>query len=309
MLEQPYAVEVSRKRAPQLCRLAWLPTHDEDSPEPLLQAAYALRHRGWSNAKCSGGSLEGAFADHCGDGRDGGIVEHDEAVLHHAKKNKFHSSAGPRHDCGMTNTIAAFFSGFVLSAALITAIGAQNLFVLRQGLRREHVGAIVLFCGLADALLIMAGVAGVGAFLAAIPQITTALSLGGAAFLTWYGVTALRRMGSAQSMVIAEAGGVTLRRALGATAAFTFLNPHVYLDTVLLMGAAGSVQSADMRPIFVAGAATASFSWFAALGYSARLLRPVFAKPAAWRVLDAVIGVVMLGLAASLVARVMPVVG
>jgi L-lysine exporter family protein LysE/ArgO len=203
----------------------------------------------------------------------------------------------------MSSILSPFASGFFLSAALIMAIGAQNLFVLRQGLRREHVGAIVLFCGLADALLIAAGVAGVGAFLAAIPQFTTAMALGGAAFLAWYGIKALRRMVSPDAMVVGDAQSVTLGRALTTTAAFTFLNPHVYLDTVLLMGAAGSSQPVDLRPIFMAGAATASFAWFAALGFGARLLKPVFAWPAAWRVLDALVGVVMLTLAASLVGR------
>ncbi|HZX85196.1 MAG TPA: LysE family transporter [Reyranella sp.] len=203
----------------------------------------------------------------------------------------------------MTSIFMPFATGFLLSAALIIAIGAQNLFVLRQGLRREHVGAIALFCGAADALLILAGVAGVGAFLAAVPQLTTLLALAGAGFLGWYGIQALRRMASPEAMAVTEASGVTLSRALMATAGFTLLNPHVYLDTVLLMGAAGSAQPEALRPFFVAGAAAASFSWFATLGYGARLLRPLFARPAAWRVLDALVGIVMLTLAASLVAR------
>lgn len=209
----------------------------------------------------------------------------------------------------MTSIFMPFATGFLLSAALIIAIGAQNLFVLRQGLRREHVGAIVLFCGAADALLILAGVAGVGAFLAAVPQLTTLLALAGAGFLGWYGIQALRRMASPEAMAVTEASGVTLSRALMATAGFTLLNPHVYLDTVLLMGAAGSAQPEALRPFFVAGAATASFSWFATLGYGARLLRPLFARPAAWRVLDALVGIVMLTLAASLVARALTVPG
>ena len=203
----------------------------------------------------------------------------------------------------MTNGIAPFLAGFLLSAALIMAIGAQNLFVLRQGLRREHVGPIVLFCAGADAVLIVAGVSGVGALLGAVPRLTTALTLGGAAFLGWYGVKALRRVAAPDAMLVGEAGGVALGRALVATAGFTFLNPHVYLDTVLLMGAAGSAQPAALRPIFVAGAVTASFAWFTALGYGARVLKPVFAQPAAWRVLDAFVGLTMLTLAASLVAR------
>ncbi|MFC0686019.1 LysE/ArgO family amino acid transporter [Novosphingobium clariflavum] len=201
----------------------------------------------------------------------------------------------------MTGT--AFLSGFALSAALIVAIGAQNLFVLRQGLRREHVGAVVLFCAVADSILIAAGVAGVGAFLAALPQLTMALSLGGAGFLGWYGVAALRRMAAPGSVEVTGGGTVTLGRALAATAGFTFLNPHVYIDTVLLMGAAGAAQPLALRPVFVVGAASASVLWFSALGYGARLLIPLFARPAAWRVLDAVVGATMLTLAATLVMR------
>lgn len=203
----------------------------------------------------------------------------------------------------MTNLFTPFLSGFLLSAALIMAIGAQNLFVLRQGLKRDHVGPIVLLCGSADALLIAAGVAGMGAFLAAIPRLTMVLSLGGAGFLAWYGVSALRRMASPEAMAVSESVTLSLPRALATTAAFTFLNPHVYLDTVLLMGTAGSSQPAALRPFFVAGAATASFAWFTALGYGARVLQPVFARPAAWRVLDALVGAVMLSLAASLLGH------
>lgn len=196
-----------------------------------------------------------------------------------------------------------FLAGFSLSAALIMAIGAQNLFVLRQGLRREHVGAIVLFCALADAVLIVAGVSGIGAILSAVPRLTVILTLGGAAFLGWYGVLALRRMAVPAAMRVSDGGGITLRRALATAAGFTFLNPHVYLDTVLLMGAAGAAQPAELRPVFVAGAAGASLAWFTALGYGARLLVPLFARPAAWRILDGLVGVIMLGLAASLLVR------
>lgn len=203
----------------------------------------------------------------------------------------------------MPSAVAVFFTGFALSAALIVAIGAQNLFVLRQALRREHIGAIVLFCGSADALLIAIGVAGVGALLAALPQLATLLMLAGAAFLGWYGVKAWRRMAAPGAVAMAAGGSLTLGRTLAATAGFTFLNPHVYLDTVMLMGTAGSAQPAALRPLFVAGAATASFAWFAALGYGARLLTPLFARPAAWRVLDALVGATMLVLAASLLLR------
>lgn len=191
-----------------------------------------------------------------------------------------------------------------MSGALIMAIGAQNLFVLRQGLKREHVGPIVLFCGCSDAILIAAGVGGVGALLSAVPQLTLALTLGGAAFLAWYGFKAFQRVLAPEAMAMTATGGVTLGRALGTTAAFTFLNPHVYLDTVLLMGAAGSAHAPAMRPVFVAGAATASITWFAALGYGARILTPLFARPSAWKVLDAIVCIVMLTLAASLIGRI-----
>jgi L-lysine exporter family protein LysE/ArgO len=200
----------------------------------------------------------------------------------------------------MTIFLPAFLSGFALSAALIMAIGAQNLFVLRQGLRGEHVGAIVLFFGLSDAILIVAGVGGMGAFLSAAPQVTTVLALGGAAFLAWYGIAAFRRMAAPSAMTAAAGSSLSLGRAMATGAAFTFLNPHVYLDTVLLMGTAGSSQPEDVRSFFVLGAASASFAWFAALGYGARLLQPVFGRPAAWRILDAVVAAVMLSLAASL---------
>ena len=205
----------------------------------------------------------------------------------------------------MMNIFPTFLTGFAMSAALIMAIGAQNLFVLRQGLKREHVGPIVLFCGCVDALLIAAGVGGVGVLLGAMPQLTIALTVGGALFLSWYGFKAFRRMIAPEAMTVTTQGGITLGRALGATAAFTLLNPHVYLDTVLLMGAAGSAHAPALRPVFVAGAATASITWFAALGYGARILTPLFARPAAWKILDAIVGIVMLTLAATLLARVL----
>lgn len=201
----------------------------------------------------------------------------------------------------MTPTLMTpFATGFALSAALIVAIGAQNLFVLRQALRREHVLPIILFCGSADALLIGAGVTGLGALVGAVPRLTQVLALGGAAFLGWHGIQALRRATGNAAMVAVAGQGITLGQALAATAGFTFLNPHVYLDTVLLMGAAGSAQPAELRPLFVAGAATASFTWFFALGYGARLLQPLFARPAAWRVLDGFVAAVMLLMATTL---------
>lgn len=196
--------------------------------------------------------------------------------------------------------IPAFTKGFFLSAGLIIAIGAQNMFVLRQGLKREHVLPIVLFCAAADATLIVAGVSGLGGVLALIPGLSLVLALGGAAFLGWYGVSALRRAASPSVLVIGAEAGMTLGAALAGSAAFTFLNPHVYIDTVMLMGAVGASLPAAQRPLFMTGAALASFVWFSSLGFGARFLAPLFAKPLAWRVLDVGIGVMMLTLAASL---------
>jgi L-lysine exporter family protein LysE/ArgO len=200
--------------------------------------------------------------------------------------------------------LPAFLSGFALSAALIVAIGAQNAFVLRQGLRREHVGPIVAFCALADVTLMAAGVAGLGALLGGTPALTCALAMGGAAFLGWYGLGALRRAWRPSAGLAADGRGeaLTLRAALLRTAGFTLLNPHVYLDTVLLVGAIGAAQPGG-QGAFVGGAGLASALWFAALGYGARLLAPLFARPVAWRVLDGVVGATMLALAAGLVAH------
>jgi L-lysine exporter family protein LysE/ArgO len=201
-------------------------------------------------------------------------------------------------------SLPAFATGFALSGALIVAIGAQNMFVLRQGLRREHVGPVVAFCACADAMLIGAGVAGLGALLGAIPALSRVLLLGGAGFLLWYGISALRRALDPGSMALGGGGLVpSLATTIGRTAAFTLLNPHVYLDTVLLMGSIGASQPGHGQIFFVMGAATASVLWFTGLGYGARLLAPLFERPAAWRVLDAVVAVTMLLLAAGLLLR------
>ena len=197
---------------------------------------------------------------------------------------------------------AAFTTGFAVSATLIVAIGAQNAFVLRQGIRREHVAPTVLFCVLADIVLIGAGVAGLAKLLGEAPTLTTTLTVAGAAFLFWYGVTAIRRAINPQSLQ--ASGGserLSLRKVLSQAAGFTFLNPHVYLDTVLLMGTVGARQALDGRIAFVGGAACASAVWFTGLGFGARLLAPVFARPTAWRRLDTLVGLTMITLAGLLV--------
>lgn len=197
-----------------------------------------------------------------------------------------------------------FVQGLALSLGLIVAIGAQNAFVLRQGLRREHVGSIVLFCAMADGVLMAAGVLGMAQALGERPGLAQALALAGAAFLTVYGVQALRRVRHLHRLEPAEGGaGLGRGAAVAQAAAFTLLNPHVYLDTVLLVGSIGTQQPGSMRGWFVAGASAASLFWFGLLGYGARWLAPWFARPRAWQVLDGLVGLTMTVMAALLVRR------
>ena len=195
-----------------------------------------------------------------------------------------------------------FIQGLALSFGLIVAIGAQNAFVLRQGLRREHVGSVVLFCATADAVLIMAGVFGMAQALGDRPDWARALALAGALFLAWYGWQALMRMRNPDRLQ-ASSGGEGLKKgaAMAQAAAFTLLNPHVYLDTVLLVGSLGAQQPAPMQGWFVAGAAVASATWFSLLGFGARWMAPWFAHPRAWQVLDGLIGLTMWVLSALMV--------
>ncbi len=197
---------------------------------------------------------------------------------------------------------SVYTQGLVLSLGLIVAIGAQNAFVLRQGLRREHVGSIVLFCATADAVLIAAGVLGMAQALGQSPMLAKALALVGAAFLAVYGALALRRAGQPQQLVAAAGGqGMGRTAALAQAAAFTLLNPHVYLDTVLLVGSIGAQQPASLRGWFIAGAVSASMLWFTLLGFGSRWLAPLFARPRAWQVLDGLIGLTMFVMSALLV--------
>ncbi|RKR86364.1 L-lysine exporter family protein LysE/ArgO [Micromonospora pisi] len=194
--------------------------------------------------------------------------------------------------------IASTVAGFSVSLALIVAIGAQNAFVLRQGLRREHVLPVVVVCAVSDALLITVGIAGVGAAIAGHTTLLDAIRYGGAAFLLCYAALAARRALRPAALTPTErpptALGVTLLTCL----AITYLNPHVYLDTVLLLGAVAHQH--EHRWFFGGGAVLASTVWFAVLGVGAGRLAPALARPAAWRVLDALIAVVMVALGASL---------
>jgi len=205
---------------------------------------------------------------------------------------------------------SVFLQGLALSLGLIVAIGAQNAFVLRQGLRREHVASVVLFCAISDALLMAAGVLGMGQALGERPMVAHALALAGAVFLAVYGWQALRRALQQNGLLANEDGdGLTWAAAMSQAAAFTLLNPHVYLDTVLLVGSIGAQQPAGLQPWFVAGASSASLLWFCALGFGARWLAPLFAQPRAWQVLDVLIGLTMWVLSGMLVIHLVAAVG
>lgn len=202
---------------------------------------------------------------------------------------------------GVSPALLAALSGLGLGLALIVAIGAQNAFVLRQGLRGEHVLAVVAVCALSDLVLILAGVAGTGALLDRVPEAVTAIRWAGAAFLLAYGALAARRAVRPAGALLADPAERTpLLPTVLTASALTWLNPHVYLDTVVLLGSVAATQG-DLRWHFGAGAAVGSLLWFSALGAGARLLRPVFARPPAWRVLDAGIALVMVVLAVGLV--------
>ncbi|MGW6009556.1 LysE/ArgO family amino acid transporter [Streptomyces sp. NPDC055210] len=215
----------------------------------------------------------------------------------------------------MNSALTATAAGFGTGLSLIVAIGAQNAFVLRQGVRRDAVLAVVAICALSDAALITLGVGGVGAVVVAWPSVLTAVGLIGGLFLIGYGCLAARRVlkpsaltleaGSAGVSGAAVVGGVggSRRRAVLTCLAMTWLNPHVYLDTVFLLGSIAADRG-PWRWTFGLGAVIASLVWFAALGFGARLLSPLLARPSAWRVLDALIAATMIVLGATLIAGV-----
>jgi L-lysine exporter family protein LysE/ArgO len=197
----------------------------------------------------------------------------------------------------------AFIHGVALCASLIATIGAQNAFVLRQGLLRAHVGKIVALCILSDFILIGAGVAGASALMERAPVLVHALLYVGLAYLAWFGFSALRRamqpghatLEAHQAAAAAQSAGSVMLMTL----AFTWLNPHVYLDTFLLLGTAGAREPEGTRFAFVLGATSVSVVWFLALGYGARLLAPWFKRPTAWRALDGAVGTMVLAIAAT----------
>jgi len=196
--------------------------------------------------------------------------------------------------------MADFWTGFATGLSLIVAIGSQNAFVLRQGIRREHVLPLVLFCALSDAALIMAGIGGAGVVLRGNDLLMTLTRFGGALFLAGYGALAARRAWRGGKMHVASDTGTARMVALATCFGFTFLNPHVYLDTVILLGSLANQRPDPGRWTFGWGACAASLCWFSALGFGARMLGPVFEHVSAWRVLDGGIALVMFVLAGSL---------
>jgi L-lysine exporter family protein LysE/ArgO len=192
-------------------------------------------------------------------------------------------------------------AGLALGLSLIVALGAQNAFVLRQGLRREHVAAVATVCAVSDAVLVAVGVMGAGAALDAVPWLLAAIRIAGAVFLLGYGLLAARRALRPHGVLDAGHGEIAngLAATVGVCLALTWFNPHVYLDTVVLLGGIANTHG-DRRWWFAAGAAAGSALWFTGLAYGARFLQPLFARRVAWRVLDAVIAAVMVTLAAGL---------
>lgn len=189
-----------------------------------------------------------------------------------------------------------YIAGFVLGLSLIVAIGSQNAFVLKQGLRREHIFLICLFCAVSDALLISAGVAGFGAITARYPQVINIAKSAGIIFLLVYGLHSLYASVRLSHALSTEGQVVSsLKKSLLLCFGFTWLNPHVYLDSVVLVGMVSTGASSKL--VFASGAVSASFFFFFALGYGAQFLRPLFAKPKAWNILDALVGLLMLYLA------------
>ena len=191
--------------------------------------------------------------------------------------------------------------GFLTGFSLILAIGAQNAFVLRQGIRREHVAAVVAVCAVSDAVLIAAGVAGFGTVTQALPWLVPAMRWFGAGFLVWYGFLRFQAaLRGGEALRPADAAPAPLRQVLATCLLLTWANPHVYLDTMVLLGSI-STHYAPHQASFGLGAAISSFVFFASLGFGARLLAPLFAKPRAWVILEVLVGLTMWTIAASLI--------
>lgn len=200
----------------------------------------------------------------------------------------------------MTSVAPALFSGLIMGLTLIVAIGAQNAFVLRQGLAGKFVLPVAMVSAFLDATLIVLGVAGLGALLESVPFLLGLVRWLGAGYLVWFGISSLKNARSGQSMDVSGKGPSSARTAVIAAATFSLLNPHVYLDTVVFLGALAA-QFGDNRWWFALGASVASITWFFGLAYGAKALSPYVKNPRFWRVLDTVIAFIMFGLALGLI--------
>ncbi|MEZ8826977.1 LysE/ArgO family amino acid transporter [Vibrio amylolyticus] len=200
--------------------------------------------------------------------------------------------------------MTTFLAGFSLGLSLILAIGSQNAFVLKQGLKNQHVFIVCAVCALSDALLISFGVAGFGVIVQQFPQIEVVARYGGATFLAFYAFLSFKSSFTANHALDTNLESKSsLSKVVAMCLAFTWLNPHVYLDTVVLLGSI-STQYHPNQTLFSLGAVCASFVFFFSLGYGARLLAPLFKKPKAWKILEFMVGVIMVSIAYSLVQGV-----
>ena len=193
----------------------------------------------------------------------------------------------------------ALITGFLTGLSLIVAIGAQNAFVLRQGLARSNVFLVVLICSVSDALLIALGVLGLGSAIESLPVLLEVVRWFGVGYLIWFGISSLRRAFKAKSLSASSNSAASIKQAVLTTLSLTFLNPHVYLDTVIFVGGL-SHQFGDQAFVFAVGAMTASFVWFFSLGFGASKLSPLMSKPVFWKILDIFIALVMFTIAISL---------
>ena len=199
--------------------------------------------------------------------------------------------------------LSIYFTGLTMGLSLIVAIGAQNAFILRQGLRNEHVFAVCLACALSDAALIVLGVTSLQQIARLMPWLDPVMRYGGAAFLAWYGAKSLySAVRSNAALAAAEAKTASFRQTLATCLALTWLNPHVYLDTVVLLGTI-STRYSGQQASFAAGAVTGSFLFFFSLGYGATWLRPIFSKPSSWRMLETLVAATMWIIAFKLIGE------
>ena len=195
-----------------------------------------------------------------------------------------------------------FIEGLMIMSGLIIAIGAQNTFILKQGIQQNHVALTALLCGSIDTILIVIGVGGLGAMIASNEIVLMVSRWGGAAFLTFYGLRSFWMAFKNQSLKIDGKGQkLSLKKVILTALAVSLLNPHAYIDACMLIGSVGAQFPAEERPFFAFGASFASFAWFFTISYGAKFLIPLFKKPNAWKIFDCIVGVMMLSIAASLI--------